>query len=372
MANTEISLFQRDYYVARHRFRKSAKIGGGAVAFLKHPDAPYNDEVSYGIDTAWFGPRGASNVLLMISGTHGPEVMAGSAMQQIWMQEFSTRRPSDTAVFLIHGANPYGCAMKRRTTENNVDLNRNFTDFDPAPLGTALSVRVQEALCREGVQGPQARRTLISLLWLGWRHGLSQVTNEVAAGQYARPDGVGFGGAAPEWANQALCSVWRNHLSEAKRIAIIDWHTGIGGYGSPSFLCFDAPQMPAFQRATSWWGQAVAQSGAHYQAGTRPSYHGLLIRAVQDIAHELGAETTAAVIEFGTYANKKVLEGLLLDRWLQTAASNVSDATRIRLEEKLLRLFCPDDPKWREAVLSEGRQIIAQTMAGLQNWDKTK
>ncbi len=367
---TNPSEFQNTYTAARDRFRHLAQTTGGTIGFVAHPDARQDGADIYGIDTAWFGPRDASNLLVMISGTHGPELLAGSAMQNLWMEEFGPKRASYTAVFLVHGANPYGCAKIRRTTENNVDLNRNFIDFDALPAGSALSERVQQALCRGGTKGPQARRTLIALLWLGWCHGVGHVSNQITAGQYWRPDGVGFGGTRPEWAHQELCALWRCHLSRAKRVAIIDWHTGIGDYGAPSFLCFDAPQMPAFERATSWWGDAVAQSGAHYKAGTRPSYQGLLIGAVQDIAHEFGAETTAAVIEFGTYANMKMLEGLVLDRWLQCAASNASDDIKLKRQQTLMRLFCPADPRWRQSVLSEGRKIIAQTVAGLQNWDE--
>ena len=36
-------------------------------------------------------------------------------------------------VVLVHGLNPYGFAHFTRTTENNVDLNRNFIDRSEGP-----------------------------------------------------------------------------------------------------------------------------------------------------------------------------------------------------------------------------------------------
>ena len=37
------------------------------------------------------------------------------------------------SIVLLHASNPYGFAWGRRVNEDNVDLNRNFVDFD-APL----------------------------------------------------------------------------------------------------------------------------------------------------------------------------------------------------------------------------------------------
>lgn len=84
----KMSEFQNTYTAARNRFRHLAQTTGGAIGFVAHPDARQEGAGIYGIDTAWFGPRDASNLLVMISGTHGPELLAGSAMQNLWMAEF--------------------------------------------------------------------------------------------------------------------------------------------------------------------------------------------------------------------------------------------------------------------------------------------
>lgn len=370
MPVSDPSFWTNSYATARHRFCQQAHAAGGTTEFFRHPLAPTDDTGGFGIDTAWFGPRNAPNVLMMISGTHGPELFAGSAMQQIWMQDFAPLRSPNSAVFLVHGANSYGCAKNRRTTENNIDLNRNFIRFGAYDADSALTQKVQNVLSLGGPSGPYARRSLLLLLLLGLRHGLATVTNEITAGQYSRHDGVGFGGKAPEWSNTTLCDLWRDRLSQARRVAIIDWHTGIGGYGDPSFLCFEEPGSLGFARAVDWWGDDVAQSADHYDAGVRPSYNGLLIRAAQEIAQTTGAETTGAVIEFGTYPNKQMLRGLLLDRWLQHAPPTTSKAVKTKLENDLLRLFCPDDRQWQQRVLQAGRRIIHQAVEGLNTWER--
>ena len=52
-----------------------------------------------------------------------------------WLRSGAAKRiPHGTAVMLFHAHNPWGFAHKTRVTEENVDLNRNFVDFDkPRP-----------------------------------------------------------------------------------------------------------------------------------------------------------------------------------------------------------------------------------------------
>ncbi len=94
--------------------------------------------------------------ILHISGTHGPEGFAGSAVQSAMLEylyenkvynnlEHCSRVDSvsnativdetcletglPTIVF-VHALNPYGMANNRRFNEDNVDLNRNFLSLD--------------------------------------------------------------------------------------------------------------------------------------------------------------------------------------------------------------------------------------------------
>ena len=70
----------------------------------------------------------------MISATHGAEGFCGSGAQVDWLRRGeSSRLPNGVAVLMIHAINPYGFAWLRRVTHENVDLNRNWVDFD-APL----------------------------------------------------------------------------------------------------------------------------------------------------------------------------------------------------------------------------------------------
>lgn len=206
------------------------------------------------------------------------------------------------------------------------------------------------------------------LLWLAIRQGKAKVINEITSGQYQRPNGIGFGGFAPEWSNQTLHKIVADNLSDAKRVAVIDWHTGIGSYGDSFFLCFDDPVSPEFARARDWWGEAVGDDASGYDGDERPDYQGLLIKSIRDQLQLLGASTTAAVIEFGTFSNQKMLEALLIDRWIRCEGGQLDDSTRAAHIKEVRHRFCPDDPKWRESVIRQGYLILNQTMQGMANW----
>src|SRR5262249_44942823 len=87
-------------------------------------------------DIARIGAADVEAMLVMISATHGVEGFCGSAAQIDWMRRGgASRLPKGVGVLLIHAINPYGFAWLRRTTHENVDLNRNWIDF-AAPLPT--------------------------------------------------------------------------------------------------------------------------------------------------------------------------------------------------------------------------------------------
>ncbi len=46
------------------------------------------------------------------------------------------------------------------------------------------------------------------------------------------------GGRPPEWSNVVLERILGEHATGVECVGLIDWHTGIGEYGKPFFLCF--------------------------------------------------------------------------------------------------------------------------------------
>src|SRR5580698_5857758 len=142
--------FSADYAEARGKFREAATAAGGALDSFANPNlAPDGGDLT--TDVAWFGPRDADKVLVLVSGTHGVEGFCGSGAQVDWLRraELDTL-PPDMAALHVHAINPYGFAWLRRVTEENIDLNRNWIDFGgQLPENAAYDTLAQAAVPRD-------------------------------------------------------------------------------------------------------------------------------------------------------------------------------------------------------------------------------
>ena len=118
--------FETNYTEARNKFRELAiQVGAETLSFPIFEQLTTDVAIVQGIPSV---------VLLHISGTHGPEAFAGSAIQltalSLLLEEKSrlgeTYSATMPTIVFVHALNPYGFHTLRRVNENNIDLNRNF------------------------------------------------------------------------------------------------------------------------------------------------------------------------------------------------------------------------------------------------------
>ena len=150
--------FSSDYQAARAKFLRAAGDAGAALESITHPDrGPDGGELA--TDVAWIGPRDADAVLVTISATHGVEGFCGSGAQVDWLRREEHRRlPDGIAALIIHAINPYGFAWLRRVTNENVDLNRNWVDFNsPRPANPGIPGRARHTWQKPGTYPVRAR-----------------------------------------------------------------------------------------------------------------------------------------------------------------------------------------------------------------------
>jgi predicted deacylase len=127
-ANTDY--FSPTYAVARDKFRAAASGAGADLHVYDYDRSPGIEEERLSIDVACLGSATSRHKLVVISGTHGTEGYAGSALQTAWLRLCASRRELDhIGVILVHALNPYGFSYGVRTNEDGIDLNRNFVDF---------------------------------------------------------------------------------------------------------------------------------------------------------------------------------------------------------------------------------------------------
>ncbi len=358
--------FGDGYRTARTKFIAEANQTGAHITSYQHPEQSGPDGGSLYIDVAQLGDSHAPQTLLVISGTHGLEGIAGSAAQVAWLRsEQSKQLPAGVNVVLVHGLNPYGFAHASRTTENNVDLNRNFVDhrapYPDNPHYAALHpFLIPEEWTEEALDtAANAINTFRD------NYGGDALFDVTARGQYTHPDGTIYGGNGPEWSNKTLSDIIKIHLTHAERVGLIDWHTGIGEYGEPFFLCFNADNSAEQQQAARWWGAGrVLNQRPH--GLVRPNYQGLVFGGVQQML--AGRKLAGAVIEFGT-RGLHMRAALRLDQWLRFKAPKQPHPERdAMLRADVIDAFVPTSSVWRSAILEHGLRITQQAVDGLADW----
>lgn len=352
--------FAAGYEGARVKFAEAA---GGRVVSYVHPDRSTAAGHPLAIEVAHLGETSGTRQLVIISGTHGVEGAAGSAAQVAWMLSGGARSlPRDLGVLLIHALNPFGFANECRTNESNVDLNRNFVDHAAGRYPTNPGY---DGLHADLILSDWTRRDL-ARTWAALRrysdeHGEQALRDVLVRGQYTHGSGLIYGGNRREWSNLMFERIVAEHLGSARKIGLIDWHTGIGAYADLAFLCFNEEGGDLHERAAAWWGADRIGTSA---TGARPRYSGLVFDGLRGFLGE--RPMCGAVVEFGT-RGPGMQRALLLDHWLRFAADRESERYAL-LREDMIDAFRPVDQRWRDAVVDLGAETTARAVEGLARW----
>ena len=266
-------------------------------------------------------------------------------------------RAANVAVLYIHGLNPYGFSWRRRTTHENVDLNRNFQDFS-RPLPPNPGYEILHPLLIPSTWPPTVLNRL-RLIAFGARHGIKKLQSAITGGQYTQPQGLFYGGRSATWSQQTLRDVLRTHAKQCKKLALIDLHTGLGpcGVGERILACHGAA---AEQRAHAWWGSNVTSSDDGSSVSAKVA--GPIWTAIYEECAQ--AEYTGLVLEYGTLSSIQVLDALRADQWLENHPET-PESTRLRIKDQMLNAFYIDNDEWKQQVVRQAQEVAWQAVAGL-------
>ncbi|MBE9521129.1 MAG: M14 family metallopeptidase [Proteobacteria bacterium] len=353
--------FSANYLEARQKFLDASHAAGADLEHFQNPHTGPQGEPLF-TDVALLGPRDANTILVLSSATHGVEGFTGSAIQTGLLQEgIGSHLAADTGLLLIHAINPCGFAHLRRVNEDNVDLNRNFGDHTkPYPANPGYEV-LADAISPASLSIWANARSTMKLFWYGLTNGRDALKQAISGGQYIHPQGLFYGGRQEAWSNKTIRAIAGKYLGSAKRVVIIDFHTGLGPYGNAEVIMNEPEQSSAYRRAVTWWGDRVRSSvsggsvSIHLEATLKLGFSTMLP----------DAEITAVSLEFGTVEPKQVFLALRAENWLHHHGS--PDHPRAKeIKEDLLRAFYPDQDDWRMQVLEHGRTVVEQVQQQLQ------
>ena len=351
--------FSANYAEARDKFVEAAREAGGALERIANPErGPDGGDLS--TDVAWFGPRTAEQVLVMISGTHGVEGFCGSGAQVDWLRRGEAATlPPGVAALLVHAINPYGFAWLRRVTEENVDLNRNWIDFSSnrRPENPGYDALADAAVPESWTPESQTASAAVLRDYAG-QHGPMALQQALSGGQYRHAKGVFYGGEGPTWARRTQEAIYGAYLGQAVHVGLIDYHTGLGPWGYAEIIMSDPVASEGFRRGQAWYGKNVTSP----QDGTSTSADiaGDNLAAAPALMPQ--GEVTGVALEYGTRSLAQVFLALRADAWLHGYGDPLSPEGQA-IKALMREAFYGDADDWKGMVAG---QSLAATRNALK------
>jgi hypothetical protein len=354
--------FSATYAEAREKFLEAARRAGCRLeeSRLPHHQGPSGETLA--MDCAVLGPERARAGLVLVSATHGVEGFCGSACQTDLVAEGRIAAIAEKMrVVLIHAHNPYGFAWLRRVNEDNVDLNRNYLDhhrpYPASPHYDALAADIAPA----AISGTDYDAAAARLRAYSRMHGAFALQQAITAGQYRHPTGLYYGGAFPAWSQRTLTQALAKFLTHQTRVALVDYHSGLGPFGHGEIVSEYEPGSPGDVRLKEWFAGEAKSTRAGESVSA--DLTGTLDSAVPRLLP--GAETIAFAIEFGTIAPLEVYQALQRDNWFHLFGDPKSAQAR-EIKAGIRRAFYPDTDEWKRLVWARSCDVVERTAKGLE------
>jgi hypothetical protein len=331
-----VNFFSSNYHEAREKFLALAESYGLRNVRFR---VPHEASSELFLDFA-FVRRNPERLLIHLSGTHGIEGYLGSAVQSAILSDPTPA--TDASLLFVHAVNPYGMQFFRRANGNNVDLNRNYTrnpqpNPDYAAFNSYLNPRTQLEFLTGKISGFYSMK----------RFGPARTAQAVASGQNSHPKGLFFMGERIQREVQLLQEILRSHFSGVKEAIAIDLHSGLGTMGEEMLFVDEDVNPLARELFTQLFGRAPTLPDP-----AQGSYinQGRLSDAIRDALS--AAKVHCVLQEIGTYPAGKVLDALRQENFEWHANGHGASPST---QAKMLEMFCPSNPAWRESALRVGK-----------------
>ncbi len=353
--------FSTDYAEARGKFLAAAENANAPLWQFAHPLKGPNGE-ALGTDIIWLGAKDARNVVVAGSATHGVEGFCGSGCQTGFLTEnWASRLNGETALVLVHANNPHGFAHQRRVNEDNIDLNRNFINFEDGPQDSPGYAELHPALVPEAWDGARRTEADAAIEAYKQREGLPAFQQVTSRGQYTHPDGLFYGGSGPSWSRRTIEGFARENLAGVERLALVDFHTGLGPRGYGEVIGRGGPGDPQYERTIAWYGPDVKSAAVGNSASVK-------LNGTIDFGYRRAcpdAEQTAITLEFGTLPLEEVHEAIRADNWLYAKGGAEKSPHFKAIKAQTRAAFYGEDSQWKADIWARGQEIVEQALAGV-------
>lgn len=318
-------------------------------------------------DVAWFGAQDAEKVFISISGTHGQEYFSGAAGQLQWIDNYIENGLDEKiAVCLVHCNNPYGSAYLSRANENFVDLNRNYLEDYSNLRANHLVPELNNIMFTKDMNEHVMDDVMAQLYKFIEENDYQDAITALGGGQNTYSNGNLYCGSEQQWSTKNLKALVNSKFKHAKKVALIDWHTGLGDYGNLSILTEFASGSFEEALAIKWWD--IQGKAKDVQGDIKPDFIGEVSPGLAEDLRANGVLVVNSIAELGTVDNQSVLAALLIDRWLRQECKEPASEQAVRLKTQMLERLNPSCTSWRQKVLEHYSSTYQKTIDGLLDW----
>ena len=355
--------FSTSYFEARKKFRTAATAAGATVSSYPVYTDPYT-ELEYTIDAAVLPGELPGAALVHISGSHGAEGFAGSAIQIKVLQDAATsdKKTKRPTMIFIHALNPVGMGTNRRFNHNNVDLNRNWHSKDRWPSILSRDPNVAGYMLVDHALNPRQPPSLsMMFMWavevvrLLLQHGFLPLKTALVTGQFHDPTGLYYGGPE-EQINikiaKEILAPFRNYTN----VVSVDVHTGLGPSGVDT-LMLNTPK--SYEQTISAFGDSrQIDCAACGTAGSTGAGYQFLVgdMLLEDLF--VNGTLLEATEEFGTVAGLRVVFAVVMENAAYHTVRN--SVVHQKAGRWLRNVFYVPTLTWKSSVLERGVEAFGK------------
>ena len=369
----DLNLFPATYEFSKARFIADCRSEKNWTAECQSFLVPSRNFEDLTIDSALFSHKGNHKLLILTSGVHGAEGFTGAAIQELIRERhLSTLIERGVDVLMIHAVNPYGFKHNRRVTENNVNLNRNFTnDNSIFSIKNSAYERLKSILEPSGrVTDPDSESTMHSfdLLgdWVAEGFDSQDIIVAVGQGQYTSSLGLEYGGTHIEPNVAIIKNVIGRTASAYSDVMALDLHTGLGDQRTLQLMPGNFPNSDSVNNAKALFSFDAKTDAIVFVTGADSGFyetHG----DIDDLTPVLpgvpqGSHMIALTLEYGTVGNGIVPKLETVNRLILENQGfhfgYASERVRQHVDASFSELFNPTDANWRAQALTKAEKIL--------------
>jgi len=302
------------------------------------------------------------NRLVFSSGLHGIEGYVGHCAIKLFILELLKTLSDDTEVIIYHTINPYGMKNYRRSNENNIDLNRNFSsnDFSSENKAYKKAIDFFTPVTYKGIKTANlAYYKNIGKAIL--KHGSETFKEATLLGQNSFNEGIYYSGKDFEKSTLYMQKEFNSLFSDIDKLVYIDLHTGYGPRYQMSVVnsLGDKYQTINMKNECDYPLILGEDSTDFYDID------GDMIEKLYLIKNELHQKTDfyATCFEFGTLGDttKKTIESLKAMIFENSAFFKPQVENFVIYADKLMKeQYMPSEEEWRKKASLDFKKALSE------------